>query len=67
MSRADTIMAMPAWSLVAAGHIDGTDHDATTRLQEQLTVILSDPRYHTALSELRVDGEQPVRAVLHTE
>lgn len=59
-------MAMPAWSLVAAGHIPDTDHDAATALRDQLTQVLSDPRWHTGLSELRADGDQPVRAVLHT-
>lgn len=57
---------MPAWSLVAAGHIPDTDTHATGTLTEQLTAVLSRPEHGTRLSELRVDGDQPVRVALHT-
>lgn len=56
---------MVNWSLVAAGHIPHTDTHATGTLTEQLTAILSRPEHGTRLSELRVDGQQPVKVTLH--
>lgn len=58
-------MTMPNWSLVAAGHIPDTDTHATGTLTEQLAAVLSRPEHGTRLSELRIDGPQPVKVTLH--
>lgn len=58
-------MAMPAWSLYAAGHVPDTQPPAIPALRDQLAMVLSDPAHGTQISTFHADGDEPVRAVLH--
>lgn len=62
-------MIMPAWSLVAGGHIPEADAEAgalaATSLRDRLAAVLADASYNTLMSSLHIDTDRPVRAAPH--